>query len=200
MSEDKKITWNDITNIATENNIEPCLIQSVFTVETGGKSGILSDGRSVILFEGHVFWKELIKRKIDPKTVVKGNEDVLYPKWVKTFYKGGIKEYDRLNKAIKINEDAALCSASWGCFQVLGLNYKDLGFNTVQDFVNFINSGEKEQLKIFIKFCKVNSIFEALKNKNWEKFVRGYNGSGQVAYYSGELQKAYSKCLIQHKG
>ena len=26
----------------------------------------------------------------------KGNEDILYSKWTKTYYQGGLKEYDRL--------------------------------------------------------------------------------------------------------
>nr|WP_262924348.1 N-acetylmuramidase domain-containing protein [Segatella copri] len=29
----------------------------------------------------------------------KGNEDILYPKWTKTHYQGGLKEYDRLERA-----------------------------------------------------------------------------------------------------
>ncbi|WP_371413546.1 MULTISPECIES: N-acetylmuramidase domain-containing protein [Bacteroides] len=33
---------------------------------------------------------------------MKGNENILYPKWEKGHYKGGIGEYDRLEQARKI--------------------------------------------------------------------------------------------------
>lgn len=49
---------------------------------------------------------------------MKGNENILYPKWEKGHYKGGMGEYDRLEQARKINHEAADASASWGCFRL----------------------------------------------------------------------------------
>jgi hypothetical protein len=199
------LEWNDILEVSKKYNLEPCLIQAVFQVEAAGKSGFLPSGKPKILFEGHKFWAELKKRNIDPNLHLKNNPkdyDILYPKWtqaVKKFYLGGEKEYTRLDRAKAINEDAALCSASWGCFQIMGYHYKSLGYKTIQEFVEFIKIGEKEQLELFFKFITINNLFNYLKNKNWEKFTAGYNGSGQIAYYSGELKKAYSNCLIKHK-
>lgn len=52
-----------------------------------------------------------------------GNENILYPKWEKGHYKGGFRQYERLEQARRINHEAADASASWGMFQVMGLNY-----------------------------------------------------------------------------
>src|ERR671917_272606 len=58
---------------------------TVYTVESNG-SGFLKDGRPRILFEGHIFWKQLTDKGIPPGPYVKGNEDILYPKWTKQYY------------------------------------------------------------------------------------------------------------------
>ena len=42
------------------------------------------------------------------------------PSWVRN-YKGGAGEYERLAEAIALNREAALKSASWGMFQILGV-------------------------------------------------------------------------------
>ena len=62
--------------------------------------------------EGHIFWNELKKRGKNPEDYTTYNEDILYPKWSKEHYKGGIKEYERLERAIAIDEEAAISSAS----------------------------------------------------------------------------------------
>lgn len=58
------------------------------------------------------FWNELKKRGKNPEDYTTYNEDILYPKWSKEHYKGGIKEYERLERAIAIDEEAAISSAS----------------------------------------------------------------------------------------
>lgn len=55
------------------------------------------------------------KRNVNPESHVKGNENILYPKWEKGHYKGGMGEYDRLEQARKINHEAADASAAGGC-------------------------------------------------------------------------------------
>src|SRR5690606_12388966 len=79
-------------------------------------------GRAKILFEGHKFWHWLKEAGKNPVELVKGNEDILYEKWTRAHYKGGKGEYDRLQKAMNIDKKAAIYSASWGKFQILGEN------------------------------------------------------------------------------
>ncbi|MFN0276478.1 MAG: N-acetylmuramidase domain-containing protein, partial [Chitinophagales bacterium] len=137
--EEKFLKDEDIVSLANELGVEVAVVRAVNEVESSGR-GFLIDGRTKILFEGHIFWNELKKRGIDPNTIVTGNEDVLYPKWTKKFYKGGKAEYDRLNKAIGIlnnsaGTEAAYASASWGLFQIMGFHYKSLGYAEIVEFV-----------------------------------------------------------------
>lgn len=115
--------------------VEVAAVKAVLEVETGNKGGFLSPGYPTILFEGHIFWNQLKERGIDPEKYRKGNEDILYPKWDKSHYKGGIKEYDRLEKARAIHREAADSSASWGLAQIMGFNYKACGCKNVSEFV-----------------------------------------------------------------
>ena len=59
------LSSSDIRNAAEQIGVEPCAVKAVVDVESGG-DGFLPDGRVKILFEGHVFWKELQKRGINP--------------------------------------------------------------------------------------------------------------------------------------
>ena len=47
-----------------------------------------------------------------PEEYADGNRDILYPKWTKGNYKGGEEEYSRLDRARKIDKEAADASAS----------------------------------------------------------------------------------------
>src|ERR1041385_637456 len=104
---------------AVSINCEAAAVKAVNQVEARGNG--FKNGKPKILFEGHIFWKQLLKIGIDPKTIQIGNEDILYPIWdpvkVRPFY--NMDQYVRLDKAKMINEDAALKSASWGAFQIM---------------------------------------------------------------------------------
>ncbi len=184
----------DIESAARELNVEVAAIKAVNQVESAGRRGFLANGKIMILFEGHVFWKELKKLGINPRNHIAGNENILYESWTKKHYKGGPLEHDRLNQAIKINKNAALASASYGKFQIMGNNYKACGFNSVEDFVNAQVTGEGAQLMAFVNFLKANNLVTALRNKNWAAFARGYNGSEYAKnQYDVKLAAAYKK-------
>jgi glutathione synthase/RimK-type ligase-like ATP-grasp enzyme len=40
-------------------------------------------------------------------------------------------------------------ATSWGKFQMMGFNYKIVGFETVGDMVDYLKKGEAEQLEVF---------------------------------------------------
>jgi N-acetylmuramidase/Putative peptidoglycan binding domain len=184
----------DIETAARLLNCEVAAIKAVNEIESGGRRGFLADGKIMILFEGLVFWKELKKMGINPNTVVKGNENVLYESWTKVFYQGGTLEHDRLNKAIKINKIAALASASYGKFQIMGNNFAACGFTNVEAFVEAQKVSEGNQILAFVAFLKTNKLDTALRNKNWKAFAKGYNGPAYAANkYDEKLEKAYNK-------
>lgn len=195
----RKISEEDIAECAAELEIEPALINAVIKVESSG-SGFLSDGRPKILFEGHIFWDLLIKKGKKPQDYATAHPDIVYPSWTKKYYSSKMSdEYKRLDKAVLIDEDSAYQSASWGLFQIMGMNYKKAGFETVHDFVAAQKESETSQLKSFINFIKNEDLITYLKKYDWRGFALRYNGKGYEANnYHTKLEKAYSECSKLH--
>ncbi len=184
----------DYAETARLLGVEEAAVRAVSEVESGGRSGFLPDGRPMILFEGHIFWRELKKRGIDPEQYKDEYEDVLFQKWDRASYKGGAAEHNRLRKAATINEEAALCSASWGMFQIMGFNHKACGYDTVQEYVENIKSGSNSHLLGFARFLKNSGIDKDLRNLDWAGFAEKYNGPGyKQNRYDEKLQNAYLK-------
>lgn len=185
----------DFTQVAELLGCEPAALKAVQQVETGGRGGFFSPGRPAILFKGHIFWTQLKKRGSNPEDYVKGNENILYPKWEKGHYKGGIGEYDRLEQARKINREAADASASWGMFQIMGFNYAACGEESIESFVRSMCESEFKQLLLTANFIKKNSqMLQALQARDWAVFAKCYNGPAYAQNrYDVKLEAAYQK-------
>lgn len=186
------ITEQQYKKVASSLGCEVASIKAVEKVESSG-NGFLKDGRPKILFEGHIFWKQLLAMGKNPTALRKGNEDILYPTWnidvVRPLYK--LDQYQRLEKAKKIDETAALKSASWGAFQIMGFNHKVCGFATVQKFVQ-AQQDEFEQLSAFANYLLNTHLSVNLKHKDWKGFARGYNGPDYWKNkYDVKLKAAY---------
>lgn len=201
---DKFLSEQDVKDFAEQFDLELAMVKAVNEIESNGK-GFLVDGRPRILFEGHIFWRELDKRGVNPSQHVSDTtKDVLYKKWTKIHYKGGSGEYDRLNKAAGISNiskfhEAAHSSASWGSFQIMGFHYATLGYSSIDHFVSEMHKHEREHLKAFGKFISITSfkgkkLIDWIKEKNWARFAEGYNGPGyKKNKYDVKLQNAYLK-------
>lgn len=201
---DKLLSEQDIEDFADQFGLELAMVKAVNEIESSGK-GFLVSGRPKILFEGHIFWKELEKRGVTPSQYVSEyTKNVLYEKWTKGYYKGGAAEYDRLEKAAGMSDDpafheAAYSSASWGAFQIMGFHYANLGFSSIDHFVAEMYDHEREHLKAFGKFIEATSfkgkkLLDWIIEKNWARFAEGYNGSGyKKNKYDTKLKNAYLK-------
>lgn len=188
-----RLKASHIQSAAISLGLEPCLITAVVQVESRG-TGFLPDGRPVILFEGHVFWRELQKRGINPHLLKM--PDVLHQKPDRSKYKGGAQEHERLHMAALVNKEAALCSASWGLFQIMGFNFRECGFASVTDFVEAQRTGEAEQLESFCCFLRSQGLVGVLAAHDWEGFARRYNGPGfRANRYDEKLRHAYTRCV-----
>lgn len=197
--EEKYLKESDIGALAGTLGVDVATIKAVNEVESRGR-GFNADGNPKILFEGHVFWKELEKRGVDPSAHTSGNTDILYKKWTKAHYKGGAAEYDRLEKAISLLPsnskvaEAAYASASWGLFQIMGYHYHTLGYDSVIAFVGDMQLSEGKQLEAFGRFLQKNNLVGYLKNKQWAEFAKRYNGAGYAAnQYDRKLEEAYQR-------
>jgi hypothetical protein len=206
MESSKIVTFESCANAAATIGVEPCILYAIYVVESGGKTGFLDDGRAKILFEGQWFWKNLVNHGVDPETIyLKENRDILIAPRDSTSatrkaqYKGGIKEYDRLNKAVSIHKVAALESASWSSFQIMGFNYKMCGYNNVFEFVLAMETSAESQLIAVLGYCKGAGMIPGMLRKDFVDMALRYNGSAYRDYkYDEQLQTAYNKCLKQH--
>jgi hypothetical protein len=188
------LSSSDIRKAAEFIGIEPCAVRAVVDTESAG-SGFLPDGRVKILFEGHVFWKELAKRGIDPTPLAAKYPNIVYPRFDKSQYKGGVAEWGRLNFASQINEDAALCSISCGLFQIMGFNYRACGFDTVRAFIDAQQESEANQLDAFCTFMLSQGLVSFLVGKDWTGFAKRYNGPVYAEnQYDTKLKRAYERC------
>lgn len=179
----KRIEDVDLPRIGHEIGVGEDVIHAVLDVESRGK-GFDSKGRPIILFEPHIFYRQL---KRDPALQAEAvSAGLAYPKWRRNYPKDS---YPRLERAIKINERAALCSASWGLGQVMGFNHALAGFDTVQDFVLAMMDDEDNHLEAMIAFIVSAGLDDELRELESAKtraqriaaardFARGYNGSG----------------------
>jgi len=142
-------------------------IWTVLEVETKG-FGYLSDRRPAILFERH-FFHRLTDGKFDDQA----------PSISSTMpggYLGGVKEYDRLAMAIALDRHAALSSASWGIGQIMGSNFAEAGFASVEDMVDAMVQSEDNQLTAMARFVCSAGLSKPLAAHDWASFARGYNG------------------------
>lgn len=193
---------------AKENDVEVAAIKAVADVESGGQ-GFGKDGRPIICFEPHIFWQQLVARKIDPyKFAVMDRPgsafkvknplylDILYQKWgERPYLKTQAERYQQLDRASIIDRSAALASASWGKFQIMGFNYSACGCKTLQEFINKMwQGGEDAHLDLFMTYIKNENLLKFLRMKAWPNFAKLYNGpSYQKNNYDGRLKSAYAK-------
>jgi len=186
------ITEQAFKDSATLLGVEPAVIKAVAEVESSG-DGFLPTGHPKILFEPHKFWQQLKARGINP-TKITGASDILYKDWGSKPYGKNSAQPERLERAIKINKDAALSSASWGKFQIMGFNYELAGFATLDAFVAAMHIDEDQHLHAFVNFVKNKNLVQYLVTKNWPKFAEGFNGSGyKQNKYDEKLASAYKK-------
>lgn len=94
-----------------------------------------------------------------------------------------------------LDEPAALKSASWGLFQILGENHAAVGHATVQAFVDAMMLRRSEHLKAFAHFVAANpTMKKAIRDKDWAVFARAYNGPGHATNdYDGRMPRAYER-------
>jgi hypothetical protein len=182
---------SDLIAAAERLGVPLASIKAVNEVESRGR-GFLPDGRPVILFERHVFWKQLIAHRLDPSQY--GERPAILSRQ-RGGYAGGAAEYVRLAYAMQIHAAAAQEAASWGSFQIMGYHWKALGFADIESFVATQRSSEGDQLATFTAFVQADAaMHRALKAKKWAQFARLYNGPAYAEnLYDIKLARAYAR-------
>ncbi|MER8560200.1 N-acetylmuramidase family protein [Mesorhizobium sp. M0578] len=183
----KRLDDLDLPKLGARIGVGEDEIHAFLDVETIG-SGFDNQGRPKILFEPHVFYRNL-SGAARSKAVAAG---LAYAKWGGKPYPRD--SYPRLKAACAIDETAALKSASWGLGQVLGENFPAAGYETVQDMVSDMMVDEELQLAAAVNFIKANKLDDNLRNHDWAGFAKGYNGAGyRRNAYDTKLADAFRK-------
>jgi hypothetical protein len=143
-------------------------------------------------------WRELKRRGLDPERFGRLYPSIVYQRWTRKHYIGGAGEYARYETALKIDEEAAIASTSWGAFQIMGFNYKAAGFEDLRSFQRAMQLNESEHLKAICRWMQSNGLARRLRAKNWKGFARGYNGPGfEANRYDEKLVAAYVRRVKQ---
>lgn len=190
-------TLDAIDQVAKQNNIESAALQACAFKESAGRAFWTVGGKQVpaIRFEGHYFYRAL---KNTPKKLQAARAAGLADPRA-----GAVKNpnswsgrYDMLQRAKKIDEAAALCAISMGLGQVMGANFAELGYPTVQAMWKDCCDGVAGQVRVMVAFIRRHGLDKNLNAHDWNGFARTYNGpSYKRNHYARDLAKYY-KMLV----
>lgn len=186
----RPLSEGDVVVIAGYLGCHVAAVRAVLAIESAG-NGFAADNRPIILNEPHVFYRELSGGQRTQAV----NAGLAYAKWgARPYPKTQGARYAWLDKAMGINQTAALKSCSWGLGQVMGFNHAACGFATVQEFVEAMKVSEGAQLYAVARFCVSKGLQKHVRSRNWSGFAYGYNGSGYAKHgYHTKLANAYAR-------
>ena len=194
------LTPNDFLRASRLLKCDVPAIQAVAEVESN-EGGFNPNGSLIMLFEPHIFWKQLRKRTIRPElyTNRRGYKNILSPIWNPDLYpKTQEGRYMQLALAATIHPEAAYESCSWGMFQILGRNATAIGYKSARNMVEEFKKGVAEHLTGFIRYILANDLDDELRNHDWQGLARGYNGPEYWKNkYDEKLESAYQKFKLE---
>lgn len=171
----RPITERDFAEAADIIHVPVPTIKGVTRVEAAGK-GFDSKGRIKMLFEPHIFYRELGPGPDRDRAVELG---IAYRSWGQRPYPSADVTWERFFAAAQINETAAINATSWGLFQVMGFNSADAGYHSPQAMVDdYVTNGEQAQLDSFVRLVDAWDLEDELARRDARGFASKYNGSG----------------------
>jgi len=166
---DTPLSLQDFVNVSADTAIPVAHLRAVRKVEAGPTG--YQNGRMLILPEPHWF-SRLTNRRFDAT-----HPALSYPSWgTRPYPRTQQARYEQLLAMIALDPDAGIESASYGAFQILGVNYRECGYASALDFVIGMSHSELPQLQAMIAFCKSKGLTNALRRGDWTTFAAGYNG------------------------
>jgi len=196
--------WNNYGNlikiISEELSFEKETALAVLCVESGGNG--FSNGKMIIRFENHVF--DLYYGKTNPDDFAK------YYDYNRSKRREGHKfrpsekdewqechtnqemEWKAFDFARALSEKDAIFSISLGAPQVMGFNYKMIGYSSpIEMFEYFVKDIRYHFLALF-DFCKYKEArIKYLQDKDFYSFAKEYNGTTAPKAYEERIQEYY---------
>lgn len=177
----------DFEIAAQSMGAEAQALQAIAEVESGAHGAFQADGRPKILFEPHIFSRRT-NHEFDAS-----HPSISFPTWDAVRYpRTDEGRWEQLAQAYALNPDAALESASWGLFQMMGFSYAAAGFANVHAFVEDISKSEQDQLAAWSRWVVANGLADEIQRRDWAGFARGYNGPSYGSY-DQRMAEAYAR-------
>lgn len=162
-------------------------VAAVAEVESGPLGGFGSDGRLIILFERHLFSRKTNSQYDAAHPTISNRTPGGYPRTQ-------AERWLQLEQAYALDPEAALQSASYGRFQVLGQNYSNLSMANAHEYVAKLARSERDQLEAFEGFVRANGLADELQRKDWAGFASRYNGPAYAQnQYDTKMAQAYQR-------
>lgn len=184
----------DMAKLADDLQCHPADLEAIAQVESNG-FGWFADGRMKILFEKHWFYK-LIP---DEKRTNAMKSGLARKNWISP-KNGGYKDQDKpddryklLERAIKVDREAAFKSISMGKFQIMGFNHLICGHQTAEGMFNAFCESEVYQLSAFAGFLNTKGLVPAIRARDFARVEDVYNGGGLGGAYAKKMKAASDK-------
>jgi hypothetical protein len=173
----------------------------VLCVESSGKGfDPGNQDRMIIRFENHKFWKYWGKTnpdRFERHFTYKAGQVWKGHKWRKApdhawqaFHGRQHAEWEVLTFARAIENDAALMSISMGAPQIMGFNYRAVGYRNVQEMFDTFAEGIEAHIEGMFEFMSP-AMVRHLQRRDFTAFAGLYNGSGQKETYGLWIKKHY---------
>lgn len=187
---DLNLQPSDFEWAAQQLSVPLAYVKALYDVESSGNAFI--DGRPTILPEPHIF-SRLTGHKYDST-----HPGLSSRSWNKSLYKGSqLGRYGQLIQMICLDPLAGFGAASYGGFQILGMNYARCG--DIPDAMAFAwqeSQSEGDQLSHFVEFIKSDAIlWNALRAGQWVTVAKRYNGT---AYYKNRYDVKLAQAVRKY--
>lgn len=191
----ERLRLGELAQIAKEFNLEEAHLKTVIEVETSGK-GFDSLGWVAFLFEPHKFYVNVSKSK-QAEAIKQG---LAYPTWrgPGSYPKTPQLRTAQFLKAAKLDETAAIKSASWGLGQIMGSECLEAGYPSPQAMLEAFKESEGNQVRGMCNLIRHRKLDVQLRRfpdmAACRQFALRYNGKAyEKNKYHIKLQDAYNR-------
>lgn len=185
---------SDFDAAAASLGVNVAVVRAVALVESSGR-GFDAQSRPKLRFENHYF-RRLTDRFYD--TTHPDLSNAYNSRAYRQAHTGGAQQqWDLLNQCWALDEaDPGIMSCSWGMFQVMGENYRAVGWTSLRQFVTDMFYSEQQHLRAFIGFLRANNLIRYLQEDppNFTAFAHGYNGP-RTTGYDTQMQGYYDQFM-----
>lgn len=196
----KRLTDTDLPRIGSTIGVGEDVLHAIIDVEAPC-SGFDDQGRPRILFEPHIFYREL---GAGPRRDAAVKMGLAYANWKSGAYGPESGQYAKLERAMTIGADAALRSCSWGRAQMMGFNCAAVGFVSARAMVDAFMQDEASHIEAMVAFIagkpkalaaikRIDKLTRPSTPDDWRPLAEGYNGAAYA-------QNNYHVKLAQRHG